>query len=318
MAAAIAYAERTAGQTGQSPAVGCVIVKHGKVIGRGHTQPGGRPHAEAAALGMAGEAAAGADIYVTLEPCAHDSERGPACAATVTAARPARVIIACEDPDPRTAGKGIAMLKAAGIEVQCGLMETAARASMAGFFARQTLARPFVTVKLATSLDGRIALPNGESKWITSAAARAHCHLQRARHDMILVGAGTVRADNPALTVRLPGLESRSPARVMLGSGGAPEGWQALASPTDIGELPGNMLFVEGGAETAASFIRADLADRLLLYRAPIILGAGKACLGDIGLHDLMTAHDRWRLVDTRMLAKDRTEIYERAIAPDQ
>ncbi|NJM50754.1 MAG: bifunctional diaminohydroxyphosphoribosylaminopyrimidine deaminase/5-amino-6-(5-phosphoribosylamino)uracil reductase RibD [Sphingomonadales bacterium] len=317
MAAALSYARRASGQTGHSPAVGCVIVKQGRIIARGHTQPGGRPHAEAMALSAAGGEAAGADIYVTLEPCAHDSERGPACCDSVIAARPARVVIACTDPDPRTAGKGIAKLRAAQIHTETGVMQAEARAAMAGFFTRQLLGRPHVTLKLATSLDGKIALASGQSQWITGEAARAHCHLERACHDMILVGSGTLRADNPALTVRLPGLEGRSPARIMLGRGETPDGWQKLASPGDIAALPGNSLFVEGGSGAASSFLRSGLVDRILLYRAPIMLGDGKPCLGDIGLSDLAEAHGTWRLTDTRMLAKDRMEIYERTERPE-
>jgi diaminohydroxyphosphoribosylaminopyrimidine deaminase / 5-amino-6-(5-phosphoribosylamino)uracil reductase len=310
MAAALALGERGTGRTGLNPAVGCIIVKDGRIIGRGWTQKGGRPHAEAMALAQAGDEAVGAAIYVTLEPCAHHSERGPACAEILAASGAARVIIACQDPDPRTSGKGAEILESAGLAVQLGVLEREARRALSGYLSRVERGRPFVTVKLATSLDGAIALASGESRWITGEAARAHTHLERARSDMILVGAGTVRADKPMLDVRLPGLESFSPGRVMLGSQNAPAGWAAIRKPAEIAALECNNLMVEGGAKTAASFIRDGLVDRLLLYRAPILIGGGLPCLGDIGLAQLGDAHGQWVLQDSRMLGKDRMEIY--------
>ncbi len=313
MAAALALSARNNARTGPSPSAGCIIVKDGIVIGRGVTQPGGRPHAEAMALRMAGAAASGADLYVTLEPCAHDSERGPACCDLICIARPARVIIACEDPDPRTSGKGIERMRQAGIDVKTGVMAAQARRTMADFFMRQSKARPFVTLKLATSLDGKIALADGSSRWITGEAARRHGHLERARHPAILVGAGTVRADHPSLDVRLAGLEDRSPVRIMLGRGPAPDGWLSLQSPQEITSLAFNSLMVEGGAAAASAFLKAGLVDRILLYRAPIWIGEGKSALGDIGLAQLADAHGQWVLADSRMLGKDRMEIYERA-----
>jgi diaminohydroxyphosphoribosylaminopyrimidine deaminase/5-amino-6-(5-phosphoribosylamino)uracil reductase len=179
-----------------NPAVGAIVVSDGRVIGRGFTHNGGRPHAEAGALAMAdmvaGAGAFGATLYVTLEPCAHASARGPACADLVAAARPARVVIGCIDPDPRTAGAGISRLRQAGIAVDV-LDHPGARASLAGYLLRTAEARPHVTLKLATSLDGRIALASGESRWITGDAARAHVHACRARADAIVVGGGTLR-----------------------------------------------------------------------------------------------------------------------------
>lgn len=289
-------------------------MSNGRVIARGWTAPGGRPHAEAIALAAAGDAARGCTAYVTLEPCAHDSTRGPACTDGLISAGVARVVIGTQDPDPRTNGSGITRLQAAGIAVQTGIAEAAARASLAGFLSRQTLGRPFVTLKLATSLDGQIALADGSSQWITGPEARAHTHVERAHHDAILVGGGTYRADSPRLDVRLDGLEARSPRRVLLSRmGDAPVGWSAIASPLDIGSLEGvDWLMVEGGAETAAAFLAADSVDRLLLYRAPVLIGRGKAALGDMGLDRLADAHDRWRLEDTRLLGKDRMESYQR------
>jgi diaminohydroxyphosphoribosylaminopyrimidine deaminase/5-amino-6-(5-phosphoribosylamino)uracil reductase len=312
MAAALALAERGLGRTGRNPSVGCIIVDDGRIIGRGWTQKGGRPHAEAMALTQAGQAARGATAYVTLEPCAHQSERGPACADILVQAGLARVVVAQNDPDPRTAGKGLERLRAAGIAVDCGVLPDEARRSNAGFRSRIEQNRPHVTLKLATSLDGCIAMTNGSSRWITGDAARAHVHLERARADAILVGAGTVAADAPRLDVRLPGLEDRAPRKIMLGSGAPPDGWDRIASPNDITTLDCNALFVEGGAQTASSFLRADLVDRLLLYRAPILIGAGKACFGDIGLDALENAHGRWTRIDERRLGNDRLDVYER------
>ncbi|OYY71899.1 bifunctional diaminohydroxyphosphoribosylaminopyrimidine deaminase/5-amino-6-(5-phosphoribosylamino)uracil reductase RibD [Sphingomonas sp. 28-63-12] len=318
MGSALALGERGRGRTAPNPHVGCVIVKNGHVVGRGWTQPGGRPHAEAMALAMAGDAARGATLYTTLEPCAHRSTRGPACAGLLADAGLASVVIALGDPDPRTNGNGITQLKAAGITVITGVCGDAARRSMGGFLMRLMRGRPQVTLKLATSLDGCIALANGESRWITGPVARAHAHLERARHEAILVGRGTRDADSPALDVRLAGLEDRSPRRLVLTRHPAEHrdaepGWETVTAPADIAGLPDvNDLLVEGGAHTAAAFLAADLVDRLLLYRAPILIGAGKASLGDIGLGKLGDAHGRWRLDDARQLGSDRLEVYER------
>ena len=295
-----------------NPAVGAILVKQGRVIARGWTQPGGRPHAEAVALGHAGSAAAGATLYVTLEPCAHQSERGPSCTDLVAAAGLTRVVVGCQDPDPRTAGQGLARLRAAGVAAKL-LASPAAEASLAGYLTTKRLGRPQVTLKLAVSLDGRIALPDGSSRWITGEAARAHCHVERARADAILVGGGTLRADAPRLDVRLPGLEDRSPPRWVLTRDAAPDGWQALAAPQEISGMAGvQYLFVEGGAETAATFLKADLVDRLLIYRAPIVIGAGKSAVGDVALTDLAAAHGRWHRTDQRRLGSDTLEVYER------
>ncbi|WP_322790328.1 bifunctional diaminohydroxyphosphoribosylaminopyrimidine deaminase/5-amino-6-(5-phosphoribosylamino)uracil reductase RibD [Rhizorhapis suberifaciens] len=316
MAVAISLSERGRGRTAPNPNVGCIIVNNGHVVGRGWTQPGGRPHAEAMALAEAGDAAHGGTAYVTLEPCFHRSSRGPACSALLREAGISRMVVATQDPDQRTDGRGAAMLEQAGIEVRTGVMRAKARAAMAGFFARQALGRPHVTLKLATSLDGQIARADGESQWITGLQARAHTHLERARHDAILVGRGTVKADNPRLDVRLAGLEDRSPIRFMLGSGNAPDGWNSIAAPQDIAGIPEvDLLMIEGGARTASAFLAADLVDRLLLYRAPVLIGAGKAALADIGLGSLSDAHERWRLIETRMLGPDRMELYERTRA---
>jgi diaminohydroxyphosphoribosylaminopyrimidine deaminase/5-amino-6-(5-phosphoribosylamino)uracil reductase len=311
--AALALAERGRGRAAPNPAVGCVIVAGGRVVGRGWTQPGGRPHAEAMALTAAGAKSRGATCYTTLEPCAHRSHRGPACADLLVAAGVARVVAAIGDPDPRTDGAGMAALKQAGIATSCGVREAEARRSMAGFLARRRASRPHVTLKLATSLDGCIALADGSSRWITGARARAHTHLERSRHEAILVGRGTLAIDAPLLDVRLPGLEARAPRRVLLSRSSAPPGWETISHPAAIRDLAGvDHLLIEGGAGAAAAFLAADLVDRLLLYRAPILIGGGKPAIGDIGLGDLGAAHGRWTRVDRRQLGTDTLEVYER------
>lgn len=314
MGAAIALSERGRARTVPNPNVGCIIVARGTVVGRGWTQPGGRPHAEAMAIAQAGDLARGATAYVTLEPCAHESGRGPNCTDSLIAAGVARVVVALTDPDPRTNGQGIARLKAAGIAVEAGLIAADASRAMAGWLMQQQEGRPFVTLKLATSLDGCVARADGESKWITGDTARNHGHLERARSNMILVGRGTLEADTPQLDVRLSGLESQSPARALLSTSEAPDGWLGLTSPEQIsGWTHVHYLMVEGGAQAASAFLKAGLVDRLMLYRAPIVLGAGKACLADIGLGALAEAHGQWRRVDARPLGKDSLEVYERA-----
>jgi diaminohydroxyphosphoribosylaminopyrimidine deaminase / 5-amino-6-(5-phosphoribosylamino)uracil reductase len=215
MRAALALAARGLGRTWPNPAVGCVLVRDGVVVGRGWTQPGGRPHAETEALGRAGEAARGATAYVSLEPCSHTGKTPP-CADALIAAGVARVVAAVEDPDPRVSGRGVAMLRAAGIRVDRGPSADDAADLNAGFFLRIKRGRPLVSLKLATSLDGRIATHSGDSRWITGEAARRRAHGLRATHDAILVGTGTALADDPALTCRLPGLGERSPVRVVL------------------------------------------------------------------------------------------------------
>lgn len=217
MAHALGLAMRGLGRVAPNPAVGCVIVSEDRIVGRGWTQPGGRPHAETEALARAGAAARGATAYVTLEPCSHHG-RTPPCAEALIDAGVARVVMGANDPDARVNGRGIAMLRDAGIEVTTGVMAAEARALNLGFMLHRTAHRPMVTLKLATTLDGRIATRSGEAKWITGAAARERGHLLRATHDAILVGSGTALADDPELTCRLPGLESRSPIRVVLDS----------------------------------------------------------------------------------------------------
>lgn len=214
MALALSLGRRGLGRTAPNPAVGCVIVRQGRIVGRGWTKPGGRPHAETEALAQAGAAARGADVYVTLEPCAHHGKTPP-CARALIDAGVARVVVATQDPDPRVSGEGLEMLRAAGIGVDVGVMAEEALQDNAGFFARVELDRPFVTLKLASSFDGRIATATGESQWITGPEARRHVHGLRARHDAVMVGGGTARKDDPSLTVRGLGT-SWQPARVVI------------------------------------------------------------------------------------------------------
>ena len=218
MQAALTLAARGLGRVAPNPAVGCIIVgSDGNVAGRGWTQPGGRPHAETEAIKRAGDNCHNATAYVTLEPCDHRGQTPP-CSKALINAGIKRVVIACVDPDPRVAGKGIKRLKSAGIEVVEGIFEEQAKLLNAGFFSRLKKGRPLFTLKAATSLDGRIASRTGDSKWITGPQARAAGHMLRARHDAIMIGIGTALADDPELTCRLPGMEEYSPIRILADS----------------------------------------------------------------------------------------------------
>ncbi|WP_201153246.1 bifunctional diaminohydroxyphosphoribosylaminopyrimidine deaminase/5-amino-6-(5-phosphoribosylamino)uracil reductase RibD [Rhodothalassium salexigens] len=352
MAHALALARRGLGRTAPNPAVGCVLVRDGAVVGRGWTRPGGRPHAERIALDQAGSAARGATAYVTLEPCAHHG-RTPPCADALVAAGIARAVVAIEDPDPRTAGRGLARLAAAGVALTLGVGAEAARAVGAGFLTRVTCGRPLVTLKLATSLDGRIALANGQSQWITGSQARRRGHLLRAQHDAILVGSGTALADDPALTVRLAGLEDRSPVRVLLdrrgrfpgplgagarlfdgtaptllvtesAPGPLPPGVARLDAP-DPGDLHDVLrqlaargitrLLVEGGGTVHAAFARAGLVDRIVWFRAAGLIGGdGVAGVGPLDL-DALADMPRFACVDRLDLGGDTLETYVKAEA---
>lgn len=217
MRLALSLGARGLGRTAPNPAVGCVIVKDNIVVGRGWTADGGRPHAEIAALAQAGARAKGATAFVSLEPCAHQGRSGP-CADALISAGLARVVSAIEDPNPRVSGKGHQMLRDAGIKVETGLLRNEAARAHRGFFNSITQYRPMVTLKLAASLDGKIALANGQSQWITSQTARDYTHLLRATHDGILIGSGTALSDDPDLRVRKFGLEAASPIRIVADS----------------------------------------------------------------------------------------------------
>jgi len=204
--------------TWPNPPVGCVLVREGSVVGRGATAPGGRPHAETVALAMAGEQARGATAYVTLEPCCHHGATPP-CTEALIAAGVARVLAAVRDPDPRVDGEGLARLRAAGIAVEEGMLRAEAEEVAAGFLSRVRNGRPAITLKLAATLDGRIATHEGESRWITGGPARRAAHALRGRHDAVLVGIGTALTDDPELTCRLPGYRSRPLVRIVADSG---------------------------------------------------------------------------------------------------
>lgn len=318
MRAALALARRGLGDTWPNPSVGCVLVRDGRVVGRGTTAPGGRPHAEVVALGEAGAAARGATAYVTLEPCSHYGATPP-CAEALVAAGVARVVVGTRDEDPRVSGGGIARLRAAGVEVVEDVLQAEAAAVTAGFTCRVTQGRPLVTLKLASTLDGRIATRGGESKWITGEPARRAAHTLRAEADAVMVGIGHALADNPALTCRLLGAKRvpmvrviadshlrirltsglvatarENPSWVVHRAGADPERRRALAElGVRLFEVAGDgtgvapaaalaalgaagitRLLVEGGAQLAASLLRAGLVDRLVWFHAPTVMGA--------------------------------------------
>ena len=357
MRAALALARRSLGRTWPNPAVGCVVVRDGRVIARGRTRDGGRPHAEADALAQAGQAAKGATVYVTLEPCAHHGKTPP-CADALIAAGVARVVSALEDPDPRVKGQGHARLKAAGIAVEVGEGAREAAEINAGFLLQVREGRPLFHLKMATSLDGRIATASGESKWITEEAARADGHRLRAIHDAVLVGAGTVAADDPDLTCRLPGLSGHSPVRVVLDSKArlAPtsklattarktpvwllctraastamrEGLRECgvevvevasdsagrvdvsAAARELGQRGLTRVLVEGGGEVAAACLKANVVDRLTIYRGGRLLGGdSRSAVGPLGLQRLDFA-PRFRLVSSRAVGADTLETWHR------
>jgi len=237
---AMALARRGLGRVHPNPAVGCILVRDdlsGQVVGRGWTQPGGRPHAETEAIRRAGALSKGATAYVTLEPCNHQGQTGP-CSDALIRAGVRRVVVAIEDPDPRTAGAGIDRLKNAGIEVTTGVLADQARRVNAGFISRITRQRPMISWKTATSMDGRIATMSGDSKWITGDAARRFGHFLRARYDAIMIGSKTASADDPSLTCRLPGMEDRSPIRIVVsGRGGLNRESQMVRSAPQIPTL---------------------------------------------------------------------------------
>ena len=338
MAAALALGRRGQGRAWPNPAVGCVVVRDGRVVGRGRTADGGRPHAEAVAL--EGVEARGATAYVTLEPCAHRGRGGP-CADLLVAAGVARVVVALGDPDPRTAGQGVARLRAAGVEVVVGVREGEAREDHAGYLKRLAEGQPFVQLKLAASLDGRIATAGGESRWVTGEGARRVVHGLRARADAVMVGGGTARADDPSLDVR--GFGGRpQPVRVVLSRGlDLPRGgrlaltarerplwlvhgpgadaapWEALGARClgADGTLGGALralggagitrALCEGGGEVAAGLLREGLADEVVTMGAGLLLGAeGRPMVGALGVARLAEA-PRFRLRSLREVGGD-------------
>lgn len=344
MARALQLAARGLYSTSPNPRVGCVIVSNGKIIGEGWHQKAGEPHAEIHALLQAGMAAQGATAYVSLEPCAHHG-RTPPCADALIGAGVARVVAAAQDPNPNVSGQGLARIKAAGIEAQCGLLEPEARALNAGFFKRMVYGHPLLRIKTASSLDGRTALSSGESKWITGDAARADVHRLRARSCAILTGIGTVLADNPQLNVR--GVDTaRQPVKVIVDSSlrtppdaailqgaktlvacAAPDAKKAAAleaAGAEILCLPGsdgkvdlhallsrlaqkgvNELMTEAGPRLNGALIAAGLADEWVQYLAPCLLGAAARPLFDLNEPASMQQRLDWKLTDQRMLGGD-------------
>jgi diaminohydroxyphosphoribosylaminopyrimidine deaminase/5-amino-6-(5-phosphoribosylamino)uracil reductase len=347
MAHALVLAARGNGHVWPNPSVGCVIVNDGRIVGRGVTQPGGRPHAERVALAQAGNAARGATAYVTLEPCAHHGQTSP-CAEALIAAGVGRVVTAITDPDPRVAGRGHAMLRDAGIAVTEGVLADAARDLTAGFLKRVTRGLPMVTLKLAATLDGRTATASGESRWITGPEARRMVHAMRMAHDAVLIGAGTALADDPDLTVRDMG-SAHQPVRIVMDrtlrtpltsrlartaaqvpvwlmhADAAPaetrRAWAAagarLIPAADAGtalralaDAGLTRVLCEGGATLAASLLQAGLVDRLALFTAGAAIGAeGHPALGGLGLAALQDA-PRLALRDVRRVGADTVSLW--------
>jgi diaminohydroxyphosphoribosylaminopyrimidine deaminase/5-amino-6-(5-phosphoribosylamino)uracil reductase len=342
MARALELGARGAASTDPNPAVGCVIVRDGRIVGEGFTQPAGGNHAEIEALAAAGAAAAGASVYVSLEPCAHAGRTGP-CTRALIDARVARVVYAIDDPNPLVAGKGAQALRAAGIVVESPMLAAEAEEQNRGFFARMRKGRPWVRVKLAASLDGRTALANGRSQWLTGEAARRDVHAWRARSSAVMTGIGTVLADDPELTARpeAVGIRVLQPKRVVVDSRlrmspdakllAARGGGEAIvfagaeaagddyrrralekagarvetvaASPhcnlaevvTRLGALEINSIWVEAGAMLSGALVSAGLADELILYYAPCLLG--NSARGMFELPPLASLDERHGLV---------------------
>jgi diaminohydroxyphosphoribosylaminopyrimidine deaminase/5-amino-6-(5-phosphoribosylamino)uracil reductase len=349
MRQALALAEGSLGRCWPNPAVGCVIVNDKVMVGRGATQPGGRPHAEIVALAEAGTKATGATAYVSLEPCSHEGKSGP-CAKAMIEAGVSKVIYSLDDPNPEVKGQGAAMLRQAGLVVATGLLAKEARQLNEGFFLTINEGRPRVLLKMATSLDGRIAAAGGISKWITGEEAREAAHRLRAASDAILIGVGTVLADDPALTCRLPGLEDRSPVRVVLDSalrtprdsklmdGDVPT-WiitereppdHELAAGVDIltvadcRDLRGVLgllaergitrMMVEGGHEIHTSFMTSRLVDEIAWFRSATAIGGdGLPVFGPLGVEAPGEA-PRFRRTAFKELGEDTLEMFRPAV----
>lgn len=287
LATALVLAEEGRGTTYPNPVVGAVVVRRGKIVGKGWHERPGEPHAEILALREAGKKARGATLYVSLEPCAHHG-RTPPCADAIVAAGVARVVAAVGDPDPRTNGRGFERLRAAGIEVELpgGDLEWWARVQNEGFRTVAALGRPFVTYKAAVTLDGRVTVPG--HRWVSGEASRRRVHELRARSDAVAVGMGTVRADNPRLTAR--DVEApRQPRRLAFGRGPLPEGseLELLGGPLEaelerLAAQGVQTLLLEGGPTLAASFLAAGLVDKVMLFVAPRLSGSGPRAFGEL------------------------------------
>ena len=356
MRSALALAQRGVGRTAPNPSVGCVIVKDNIVISRARTADLGRPHAESIAIEEAGGKAHEATLYVTLEPCAHHGVTPP-CVQGIIDAKIKRVVIGTLDPNPDVDGKSVKMLKDAGIEVILGVLGDECKELNSGFFKSISNNRPHVTLKMACSLDGKIALENGDSQWITGELARRHAHLLRSRHDAILVGVGTVIKDDPMLSTRFDGIDHnivrivldtnlKTPKNsILLKSAYAVRLWvfhgEEIEKDSDIDFIGGGAvlhqcdpqdleevlnilakkgitrLLVEGGAQVHSSFLKQGLFDELIIYRAPVILGAeSKSCSGNLDIKDISESYG-FNLSDVRNIGDDVIEIYraERLVA---
>lgn len=349
MRAALLQARYALGQTAPNPAVGCVLVNNGVLVGRGHTATGGRPHAETVAIQDAGDQTQNATAYVTLEPCSHHGQTPPCVDALINAGI-SRVVIAAGDPDPRVEGQGIAKLKAADIDVTEGVLVSESEAILQGYLKSRIEGRPFVTVKIASSLDGRIALANGQSQWITGARTRHFVHLLRSQHDAVLTAMGTVRADNPSLTCRLEGYSGRQPLRVISASQNtlAPDAFLATSADQsdvlvyagkpadqnvndlettiidandrgypnprlmleDLAQRGVTSVMVEAGGQFIASLMAAGVIDLLVWTRSAVLIGGdGLASMASLGLEDLSDGRI-FKRVETRMIGDDVIEIF--------
>jgi len=327
MQAALSLARRNLGQTWPNPAVGAVIVKDGKIVAEGTTARGGRPHAETQALEDAGALAKGATLYITLEPCAHHGKTPP-CTEAIIKAGIRACVIACRDPNPQVNGKGIAQLRNAGIEVTEGVCKEDAMEINRGFFSVIEKKRPYIALKLATSSDGKITHP--KSRWITGERARAYGQMLRSRYDAIATGIGTVLADDPLLSCRLPGLEDRSPVRVLFDrQNRLPKDSQLAKTAKDIplwvmdspvqdaiqslAEKGITRLLVESGQKLSTAFLQSGLVDRIYWFRAPVVIGdEGLNAFSDGFSPDL--AH--WRQKEIVSLDDDTLEIYDMICSP--
>lgn len=332
MQTALTLAKWGQGRTTENPSVGCVILdKNGHVVGQGRTADGGRPHAETATLQMAyaqtgaGAGVQGGTAYVTLEPCSHHGQTCP-CAESLIQSGITRVVVGCLDPDSRVSGRGIALLQQAGITVNVGCCGTDAVLSNVGFFSGIIRHRPWVTVKIATTLDGKIALGNGHSQWITGQPARTYGHMIRSQNNAILVGSGTVKADNPSLTCRLPGVVHILP-RVVVGNLPSKD-YNIFAdtapvfhytngnAPVDLGYVLENLcdqginrLMVEGGGRIIASLLQQELIDEIHWIHAPSIMGGdGLPSIGDLGVSSMESLYG-FAMVSQKNLGKDTVTI---------
>ena len=344
MKSALAIAGRGVGRVWPNPSVGCIIVKRGVVIARARTADGGRPHAETIALEQAGAAAKGATLYVSLEPCTHHGQTPP-CLDAIIDAGISRVVIGAIDVDKRVSGKATKLLEDANISVTQGILEGECNALNIGFIKRVTQNRPFITLKAACTIDGKIACSSGESKWITGELARRSVHQLRSRHDAILVGKGTVIADDPILTSRTSGL-AHNIVRVILDSKlNTPADCNLVKSAKDhplwllhncaakdygedavlhqvnchdlnavlklLADQGVTRLLVEGGAKIHAAFLRENLCDELLLYRAPTIIGnEGISVVNDMNIKKLADRHD-FTLSSVQAIGSDILETYK-------